>query len=117
MSNGDNPFADYLDGGSSWGSLLLEQLPQPTYFSSPTGQSFGAGSPRQQRYFQQNYQDTFNQYMGSLGQQLREGQSPNLSFQQFLEQDPWTSRYSQLPQAARGVNTGMYNPRTRHLYY
>ena len=117
MANGDNPFADYLDGGSSWGSLLLEQLPQAAYFSSPTGQSFGAGSPRQQRYFQQNYQDTFNQYMGALGQQLREGQSPNLSFQQFLEQDPWTSRYSQLPQAARGVNTGMYNPRTRHLYY
>ena len=55
--------------------------------------------------------------MGALGQQMRQGQNPNLSFQQFLEQDPWTSRYSQLPQAARGVNTGVNNPRTRFLYY
>lgn len=117
MANGDNPFADYLDGGSSWGSLLLEQLPQAAYFSSPTGQSFGAGSPSKQRYFQQNYQDVFNQYMGALGQQIRGGQNPNLSFQSFLEQDPWTSRYSQLPQAARGVNTGMNDPRTRYIYY
>ena len=117
MANGINPFSDYLDGGSTWGSLLLEQLPQAAYYSSPAGQTFGAQGSRQQRYFQQNYQDVYNQYMGALGQQMRQGQNPNLSFQQFLEQDPWTSRYSQLPQAARGVNTGVNNPRTRFLYY
>lgn len=117
MAAGDNPFGDYLDNGSAWGSMLLEQLPQAAYFSSPTGQGFGRQSPRQQRYFQQNYQDVFNQYMGSLGEQLRSGQTPDTTFSQFLESDPWTSRYTALPQAQRGMNTGMYSPRTRFLYY
>mgnify|MGYP005833363049 FL=1 len=55
--------------------------------------------------------------MGALGEQLRTGQTPDLTFQSFLASDPWTERYSQLPQAARGMNTGAYNPRTRFLYY
>jgi hypothetical protein len=34
----------------------------------------------------------------------------------YLETDPWTKRYSSLPQSARGV-TGMgSNPRTRFLF-
>ena len=118
MANESNPFSGYLSGGSDWGSLLLEALPQATYYSSPTGQSFGASSPRKQRYYQQGYGDMFNQYMGALGQQIRSGADPNLTFQSFLETDDrWTSRYAQLPQGMRGVNTGMYNPRTRFLYY
>ncbi|MAH50604.1 hypothetical protein CMI37_32590 [Candidatus Pacearchaeota archaeon] len=117
MASETNPFEGYLSGGSDWSSLLLEALPQAAYYSSPKGQTFGAGSPRKQRYYQQGYSDTFNQYMGALGQQIRAGTDPNLTFQSFLESDPWTSRYAQLPQGMRGVNTGMYNPRTRFLYY
>ena len=117
MANGTNPFEEYLDGGSNWGSMLLEQLPTAAYYSSPTGQSFGAGSPRRQRYFQQNYQNVYNQYMGALGEQLRSGELPDMTFENFLSSDPWTTRYAQLPQAARGVNTGAYSPRTRFLYY
>ena len=115
MAN-DNPYSGYLDG-SSWGNLLLQQMPQATYYSSPTGMSFGQQSPRQQRYFQQNFQDTYNQYLGALGQQLRGGGTGDLTFQDYLATDPWTSRYAQLPQSTRGVNTGMYSPRTRFLFY
>jgi hypothetical protein len=121
MADESNPFSGYLAGGSDWGSLLLEALPQAAYYSSPTGQAFaspqGRSTPRRQRYFQQGYGDVFNQYMGALGQQIRSGTDPNLTFQSFLESDPWTSRYAQLPQGMRGVNTSMYNPRTRFLYY
>jgi hypothetical protein len=118
MANEANPFAGFLEGGSDWGSLLLAGMPpQATYYSSPTGQSFGAGSARKQRSYQQGYGDTFNQWMGALGQQVRSGADPTLTFESFLESDPWTSRYAQLPQGMRGVNTGMYNPRTRFLYY
>lgn len=117
MAADSNPFSGYLSGGSDWGSLLLDALPEATYYSSGAGQSFGSGGARKQRYYQQGYGDTYNQYMGALGQQIRSGNDPSLTFDSFLDSDPWTSRYAQLPQSARGVNTGMYNPRTRFLYY
>jgi hypothetical protein len=112
-----NPFAGFLSGGSDWSDLLLRNMEEAAYYSSPTGQAFGARSPRRQRYYQQAYGDVFNQYMGALGQQIRSGGDPDMSFESFLQSDPWTSRYGQLPQGMRGVNTGMYNPRTRFLYY
>ena len=50
-----------------------------------------------------------------MGRALRKGETPT-SFNQYLETNPWTKRYSALPQAARGT-TGMYaSPRTRFLY-
>ena len=117
MPSNANPFSGFL-GGSDWSSLLmLEAMPRAAYYSSPTGQAFGAGSPRQQRYFQQGFQDVENQWLGALGQGIRTGgETPG--FAEWMEQqDPWTSRYTSLPQQARGVNTGLYNPRTRFLYY
>ena len=116
MAN-NNPYSSFLNNGSSWGSLLLQQMPEATYFSSPTGMGFGAASPRQQRSYQQGFGDIYNQYLGALGTDLRQGGTGNVTFDQFLQTDPWTARYAQLPQAMRGANTGMYNPRTRFLYY
>ena len=129
MANGD-VFTDYLSG-SGWGSLspavgqmVLAQLPQAAYFSSPTGMSFtGAdpstgktGSPRRSRYMQRAYGDVYNQYLGEIGRSFREGQEP-ATFMDFLETDPWTQRYSQLPQYERGVTQTATNPRTRFIFY
>jgi hypothetical protein len=125
MASNANPFSGFL-GGSDWSSLLMEAMPRAAYYSSPTGQAFGAGSPRQQRYFQQGFQDVENQWYGSFGQQVRAAGEAGVAqkdfsapgFAEWMEQqDPWTSRYTSLPQQARGVNTGLYNPRTRFLYY
>jgi hypothetical protein len=92
-------------------------MPQAAYYSSPTGQTFASRSPRQQRYFQQNFADVQNQWLGAMGEAMRAGDT-GPSFVDFMEQqDPWTSRYAQLPQQMRGVNTGLYNPKTRFLYY
>ena len=116
MANNANPFSGFL-GGSDWSSLLLEAMPQAAYYSSPTGQAFGARSPRQQRYFQQGFQDVQSQWLGAIGGAMRTGgETPG--FAEWMEQqDPWTARYTSLPQQMRGVNTGLYNPRTRFLYY
>jgi len=94
---------------------LLASIPQAAYYSSPAGQAFGGQSPRQGRYFQQAYQDVYGQYLGELGRSLREGTAPT-SFMDYLETDPWTARYSSLPQAARGVTGMAANPRTRFLF-
>ena len=118
MANGNNPFGDWFGGGNggyNWGDLLLQQLPQAAYYSSPAGMDFAARSPRRGRYYQQAYQDVFSDYMGAIGSALRGGQEP-ATFQEFLETNPWTARYGRLPQTARGVTGVAANPRTRFLF-
>ena len=116
----NNNFSDFLKN-SDWGSMILAQMPQAEYYSSPVGQGFtrtgtGAYSPRKGRYFQQAYQDVYSDYLGELGTALRQGEAPT-TFDQFLQTDPWTRRYSRLPQYERGVTRTYSDPRTRFIYY
>jgi len=117
----ENVFGDFL-ANSDWGSMLLSMTEPgyvaglPQYYSSLAGQRFGAASPSRGRYFQQAYTDVFGQYMGAWGTAMREGREP-ASFEQFLETDPWTKRYGQLPQFERGVTKTYTDPRTRHIFY
>jgi hypothetical protein len=121
MVNGNNQtpfgsegFTDWLAGGG-WGNLLLSQMPQAAYYSAQPGLEFAQASPRQGRYFQQAYQDIFSDFLGGVGTGIRTGQEP-ASFQEFLETNPWTSRYGRLPQTARGTTGLAANPRTRFLF-
>lgn len=71
-------------------------------------------SQNQKKFFQNNYQDIFNEYLGALGQQIRQGQSPNLKFTDYLSQTPFTERYSSLSPEQRGeTQQGRFSPRTR----
>ncbi len=115
MATTNNPFQDFLSGSGNWYQLLLSEMPLEQYYSSPAGMDFGGRSPRRQRYFDQSYQDIYQDYMGETGRALREGTAPT-TFMQFLETDPWTRRYTSLPQSARGTTGLAYNPRTRFLY-
>ena len=114
MANG-NAFTDFL-ANSDWGSMLLPYMPQAAYYSSQPGLDFAGGSPRKGRYFQQAYQDVYSQYLGEIGAATREGRAPS-TFDQFLETDPWTKRYGQLPQYERGGTKTYTDPRTRFIFY
>ena len=115
-----NIFKDFLAGGGEWGSLMgqsaLQQFPQTAYYGSSAGQKFGAASPRRGRYFQQAYGDVYNQYLGEVGSAWASGR-PGATFQEFLDTDPWTKRYGQLPQYERGVAKTYTDPRTRFIFY
>ena len=115
MATTYNLFQDFLSGSGNWYQLLLSEMPLEQYYSSPAGMDFGGRSPRRQRYFDQSYQDIYQDYMGETCRALREGTAPT-TFMQFLETDPWTRRYTSLPQSARGTTGLAYNPRTRFLY-
>ena len=124
MVTPNNSFQDYLSGSGNWYQLLLSEMPMEQYYSSPTGQAFSQPdtanpysrrNPRRQRFFDQSYQDVYRDYMGETGRALREGTAP-ATFMQFMQSDPWTRRYTALPQAARGRTGVAYNPRTRFLY-
>ena len=77
-------------------------------------ENYGAQPPTGN--FRQAYQDVYSDYLGNIGTALRQGQ-PTQSFRDFLETDPWTKRYGQLPQYERGVTRSYTDPRTRFIFY
>ena len=103
------------DFSSDWWTKVLEQWEPAQYYGSGAGRRFGRGSPRRQRYFSNAYEDIFKDYLGQVGSEMRGGQDP-ATFAEVLETDPWTARYTSLPQSARGVTGMAANPRTRFLY-
>ena len=105
----------FLDFSPNWWGQVLGQFEPAQYYSSPAGMDFGRQSPRRQRYFQNAYQDILKDYYGQAGTAMREGRAPT-SFMDYLETNPWTARYSSLPQAARGMTGMAANPRTRFLF-
>ena len=100
---------------NTWWQNVLEEFEGPQYYSSPTGISFGAQSPSRGRYFRNAYEDVMKDWYGAAGTQQRRGEDP-ISFMDYLETNPWTARYSSLPQTARGATGMATNPRTRFLY-
>ena len=92
-------------GGGFADPFVLEEseLGRQALFSSflPT-----QANPSQAQQFQGLFQPTFNQFLGQLGAQVRQGQAPELTFTQFLEEqfDPQRALL-RLPNA-QGVNAG-----------
>jgi len=105
----------FQDYSPAWWGSVLEQFEPAQYYSSPAGRAFAGRSPRRQRYFQDAYQDVLQDYFGQAGTAMRGGQAPT-SFMEYLETNPWTKRYTSLPQTARGATGMAANPRTRFLY-
>lgn len=121
---GMNPFARYL-----------EDVPQAAYFSfqDQFGQTpRGVTSPRQKQYFQNQFQNIHNQFMGQLGRQLRSGQAPTKQFAGFLsERTPeeprraeeprpmsFAQQYASLPPSLRGdFSASRLSPRGRYLFF
>jgi len=107
----------------------LEDFPQEAYYSAapfgsaidagPTAASpFGGGfAPAAQQYWSGQYGNVVNQYMGQWGRSLRAGQKPSMTFTDFLEQYPWTQRYSALsPRMRPGGTTSRFAPAVRRMY-
>lgn len=116
MSNGNatNPWSEFL-----------EQVPSAAYYSSPAGQSFASRSPKQRSYFENQFSDIYNAYMGALGTQVRGGDMPTLRFQDYLENtNPYQgnslfqARYgAQTPSQRADYSAMNLAPRTRFMYY
>ena len=115
---------DINDWQAAFNRLLLSEMPQEAYYSSPTGRSFyqsditnpfSRRSPRRQRFFDQSYQNVYRDFLGATGAAQRAGTTPP-TFMEFTKTDPWTRMYTSLPQSARGRTGSAYNPRTRFSY-
>ena len=107
-----NPFQAF---GPEWWQGILRQYEPAQYYSAPAGVEFGQASPRKQRFFYNAYDDIMKDFMGYQGTELQGGRQP-LDFMEYMETDPWTARYSALPQQQRGATGFATNPRTRFLF-
>lgn len=114
-SNNPYPFMD-----------LLNEDPQIGYYAALYG---GGNVPKnQQRHFGGQFNDIYSQYLGTQGQGLKEAQSKGLSladylnddslqtkFTDYLDQNPFTERYAQLPPELRGQSTSRFAPPVRWI--
>mgnify|MGYP003154622969 FL=1 len=100
--------------GNFWQTALGRYEPGQ-YYGSLAGKQFGAGSPRRKRYFMESYDDIMKDFYSQAGEQMRAGEAPT-SWMDFLETNPWSERYTSLPQSARNVTGMASNPRTRFLF-
>ena len=125
-----NPFADFISGealGSqprlAYQAMLGDpnreikpwetegQARQEMMFGNPYGTS-----PASRRYFQGQFQNIYNDFLGNQGRALQGGQLPSQTFSQFLEQYPFTQRYAALPPELSGRALGSFAPRVQYSY-
>jgi hypothetical protein len=132
-----NPFAEFISGEAlgaqpklSYMAMLGEQSPRrelgPQQYYSPReeatqaqGQLFGSPfgtSPAAKRYFQSQFQNIYNEFLGNQGRALQGGQLPSQSFTQFLEQFPFTQKYSALPPEMSGRGISGFAPKVQFAY-
>ena len=77
----------------------------------------GGYSPAQQQYWSSQYGNVRNQFLGEMGRQLKEGQTPSMSFSDYLEKYPWTQRYTSLgPSMRPGARQSRFAPAARYMY-
>ena len=128
------------DTGNFWQDYVLPYEPELAYYSAapfgtrataaspfgqatydPSGQVTGAVggfSPAAQNYWSGQYGNVMREFMGEAGRAMKRGTDPtDLSFEDFLEQYPWTQRYSALgPRLRPGGGTARFNPAARYMY-
>ena len=124
-----NPFAQFISGEAltaqpqmSYLAMLGDQTPGATGRAKPGmaqsemfGRPFGT-SPASRRYFQGQFQNVYNEFLGQQGRALQGGQIPSQTFSQFLDQFPFTQRYSALPPEMSGRGISVFAPRVRFSY-
>lgn len=88
-----------------------DDLGRQAIFNSfaPQGQSLG-----QSAQFQNLYQPAFGQYLGKLGEQVRNNQAPDMRFTDFLEGGGFNAQRGQLQQpdfsfGGSGLGPTMWN--------
>ena len=107
---GENPFLGFMGLGEE----LLEQEPRAAYFGQQ--EQFGR-SPRQRQFLQNQFSRYHNQYLGTLGAGIRQGQWPETSFSEYAAAIPFASEYASMPPAMAGRGfTSQFAPRARSLY-
>ena len=101
----DNPFLGFLEESDIG---LRANL-----FSRPETR----GTPARSRFFQNQFADIQNQFLGQLGAQIRGGEAPTLTCENFLNDFDLDRAFSGAPPSFRGDFRRRFDPRTRQIFF
>lgn len=94
---------------------ILEEQPRAAFFSFQD--QFGP-SPTQQNFFRNRFQQFHDQFLGTLGQQIRGGQAPTNRFTDFLGGLDFGQIFAQTDPFQRGgPSSALFSPRTRSIFF
>ena len=75
-------------------------------------------TPTQKRYFQNQFQNIHNRFLGMQGQQIEQGQMPTQSFGDFLGNDfDFGREFQSQPPSFRGEFLSRFSPRSRFIRF
>ena len=95
---------------------VLEYQPEAAYYGMLGRQPRMGG--RQERFFQNEFQNTYNRYLGNLANQIMSGEAPTQRFTDYLSQQNPMDQYRSMAPSLRGdyCRTETFAPSTRFLY-
>ena len=103
MATSGTPFLDVLRGDPNFSNML-------SYYSNLYGPNSGL-SPNQKQHFGQP--GVFDNYLNQYGASAINSGNPNLSFMDYMSQNPFQQQWGQLSPDQRGGGTGRFAPPTR----
>jgi len=98
--------------------ILDSAQPALSFFGSTGVQDQFAKSASRKNFFQDQFNNIHNQFLGTLGSQLRQGELPQQSFSEFLEGFDFNRSFLDQPSAFRAPIGGesRLNPTSRSLF-
>ncbi len=93
-----------------WAGYLNDN-PDAVYFSYQDQWK----SPNAKKYYQEQFSNIQNQYMGQLGQMVQGGGAPSMEFADFLKNFNWGQNFQQNAPRSQTQNTSQFNPWTRWM--
>jgi hypothetical protein len=93
-----------IDDPATLRDLIADQPPQAAFFGSQGVEDQFARSQGRKRFFQNQFENIHNQFLGSLGSQLRQGQLPQVpkaTFSEFLGGFDFNKAFLEQPAAFR----------------
>ena len=122
VDQASNPFRDSIF------DIIEEESPQKIYdFFRP---KMNEVSPAQRKFFQNSFNDVFSQYTSGILDQFTKAPSDETniqdwlqsnsgrqqSFSEFLEEFPFSKRFSNMTRSERGSNPYAFAPTTRSFF-
>ena len=97
-----NPWAGFLEDDET-GRQAAYQSYRPQW-----------GQGRQAGYYENQFGQMYNQYLGTLGAQVRQGQEPTGQFNDYLGGYDWAGGYRQnVPYGQRTQGQNAFNPQVQ----
>jgi hypothetical protein len=107
------PATDFFGTGPEFPAFFLEDQPRSAFFSA--AEPFSK-APIRRRFFQNQFDTVFDQYLAALGAAARTGVASDQTFADFSGNFDFNRLFQQQPRFQRGVSSQFFNPKTRFLF-